>query len=78
MSKMSQQDQLSYFQVGGIHGLPYVQWNGSGGTKPQPRSWGGYCTHGSVLFPTWHRPYILLLEVRALLLGCIIIFTYLP
>lgn len=24
----------------------------------------GYCTHGSILFPTWHRPYLALFEVR--------------
>ena len=24
----------------------------------------GYCTHGTVLFPTWHRPYVALFEVR--------------
>ena len=23
----------------------------------------GYCTHGSILFPTWHRPYLSLFEV---------------
>ncbi|KAI0737491.1 common central domain of tyrosinase-domain-containing protein [Irpex lacteus] len=27
--------------------------------------WLGYCTHGTVLFPTWHRPYILALESHA-------------
>ncbi|KAH9986652.1 tyrosinase [Russula vinacea] len=59
----SQSNQLSHFGVGGIHGLPYVQWEGSGGTSPVHGSqWGGYCTHGSVLFPTWHRPYVALYE----------------
>jgi hypothetical protein len=24
--------------------------------------WGGYCWHGSQLFPTWHRPYMMLIE----------------
>ncbi|KAL7781933.1 putative tyrosinase [Trichoderma ceciliae] len=24
--------------------------------------WGGYCNHGNVLFPTWHRAYLLRLE----------------
>lgn len=24
--------------------------------------WGGYCNHGNVLFPTWHRAYILRFE----------------
>ncbi|KAF9005141.1 hypothetical protein BDQ17DRAFT_1353900 [Cyathus striatus] len=44
-------------QLGGIHGLPYIPWNGSVSQD------GGYCVHGSVLFPTWHRPYMMLYEV---------------
>src|SRR5262249_3068900 len=24
--------------------------------------WGGYCNHGNVLFPTWHRVYLVKLE----------------
>ncbi|EFQ36356.1 uncharacterized protein GLRG_11501 [Colletotrichum graminicola M1.001] len=40
-------DMLSYFQISGIHGRPYIPWNGvqavSGG------SGGGYCPHGQVL-----------------------------
>ncbi|KAF9005143.1 tyrosinase [Cyathus striatus] len=59
-----QSETLSFFQVGGIHGVPYVPWNDSTGPKPLDprRQWGGYCVHGSVLFPTWHRPYMLLYE----------------
>lgn len=26
----------------------------------------GYCTHSSILFPTWHRPYLALFEVSPL------------
>ena len=60
-----QTDQISHFGIGGIHGLPFVQWEGSGGTSPvQGSGWGGYCTHGSYLFPSWHRPYVVLYEVR--------------
>ncbi|THH26781.1 hypothetical protein EUX98_g7401 [Antrodiella citrinella] len=62
MTTLLQQDKLSFFQIGGIHGLPYTQWNGSGDTEPFPQSWGGYCTHGTVIFPTWHRPYVALFE----------------
>ena len=63
------QDQLlSHFQIGGIHGLPYVSWDGSGGNDgsnpDDPNQWRGYCTHGMVTFPTWHRPYVALYEVR--------------
>lgn len=57
------QDRLtSFFQIGGIHGLPPVEWNGSGGDAPEG-SYNGYCTHGTVLFPTWHRPYVATFEV---------------
>ncbi|KAF8990391.1 tyrosinase [Cyathus striatus] len=53
---------LSFFQVGGIHGLPYIPWDGSAGVRTPNEEWSGYCTHGSVLFPTWHRPYVMLFE----------------
>jgi tyrosinase len=63
MFNTPQTNQLSHFGIGGIHGLPYVQWEGSGSTRPvQGSQWGGYCTHGNVLFPTWHRPYVALYE----------------
>lgn len=52
----------SFFQVGGIHGLPFIPWDDSTGKNLDPAQWGGYCTHGSVLFPTWHRPYVMLYE----------------
>jgi len=58
-----QQESLSYFGISGIHGRPYVQWEGAGGNQPVPEAdFGGYCVHGSVLFPTWHRPYLALYE----------------
>ncbi|KAF9473594.1 tyrosinase [Pholiota conissans] len=59
-----QTDVRSFFQLGGIHGLPYIPWDGITGDQPfDPNTqWGGYCTHGSVLFPTWHRPYVLVYE----------------
>jgi hypothetical protein len=52
----------SFFQIAGIHGLPFTEW-----AKAQPSLDGykaGYCTHGQPLFPTWHRPYVALYEVR--------------
>lgn len=42
----------------GIHGLPYKAWNDVEGNDTT-----GYCTHSSILFPTWHRPYLALFEV---------------
>ncbi|KAI9443337.1 photo-regulated tyrosinase [Lactarius indigo] len=63
MFKTPQSNSTSHFSIGGIHGLPFVQWEGSGSARPvQGSQWGGYCTHGSVLFPTWHRPYVALYE----------------
>ncbi|GAW02360.1 tyrosinase [Lentinula edodes] len=61
-SSKSQDDIDSFFQIGGIHGLPYVPWDGAGNKPVDTDAWEGYCTHGSVLFPTFHRPYVLLIE----------------
>ncbi|KAE8154606.1 common central domain of tyrosinase-domain-containing protein [Aspergillus avenaceus] len=47
----------SYFNIAGYHGEPFF---GEGTTNPN--WWGGYCHHGNVLFPTWHRMYVLRLE----------------
>ena len=44
----------------GIHGMPNIPWNEN--TKPQAKDQ-DYCTHNSLLFPFWHRPYIVLFEV---------------
>lgn len=41
---------------------PDIAWDGSTGGDFSV----GYCTHASILFPTWHRPYIALYEVCAL------------
>ncbi|CAG8613985.1 656_t:CDS:2 [Gigaspora margarita] len=62
------EDMRSYYQVSGIHGLPYSAYDGVTGSNPYKSSdfsegrWGGYCNHGNVLFPSWHRPYMLLIE----------------
>ena len=60
MSKTSQEDLTSFFQIGGIHGLPFIPWSGAGESDLAEET--GYCTHGSVLFPTWHRPYGVVFE----------------
>ncbi|KAF5345967.1 hypothetical protein D9756_010920 [Leucocoprinus leucothites] len=69
LTKMQQVDQAltpSFFQVAGIHGLPFVTYDGAVGqngfTANPNNQWAGYCTHGSTLFPTWHRPYVMLIE----------------
>ncbi|KAJ6468219.1 tyrosinase [Mycena sanguinolenta] len=57
------QDTLkSYFQLAAIHSLPFMSWNNSGATRDKDSSFWGYCTHGTTLFPTWHRPYVALFE----------------
>src|SRR5687767_12065938 len=48
----------SFFVIGGYHGEPF---RGAGTTDGQTW-WGGYCEHGTVLFPTWHRAYLRRLE----------------
>ncbi|KAH8202873.1 hypothetical protein TruAng_002926 [Truncatella angustata] len=62
-------DKNSFFLIGGYHGEPFhdPDWPG-----PAPDTyWGGYCNHYNVLFPTWHRAYMLRLEnaMRAIA-GC--------
>jgi tyrosinase len=50
-------DERSFFKIGGYHGEPFrgAGWGNSA-------YWGGYCNHGNILFPTWHRVYLLKLE----------------
>ncbi len=50
-------DPNSFFMLGGFHGEPF---RGPGETDGA--WWGGYCQHGTVLFPTWHRAYLYKLE----------------
>ncbi|KAK8066160.1 hypothetical protein PG997_012907 [Apiospora hydei] len=50
----------SWYQIAGIHGRPYAAWDNV--KKAAGAQAGGYCPHSSVLFPTWHRPYLQLLE----------------
>ncbi|KAG8930241.1 hypothetical protein FRC01_003109 [Tulasnella sp. 417] len=52
----------SHFQLGGIHGLPFQPWEGAGARQVPGSRFGGYCTHGTVLFPSWHRPYLAIYE----------------
>ena len=61
LTKEDQSSPLSYYQLAGIHGLPYIEWDGVSGQYSA-----GYCPHTSILFPTWHRPYLALFEVSSL------------
>ena len=56
-----QSNQLSYYQIAGIHGVPRQNWDGVA-QGPQSSGTDGYCTHDSVLFPAWHRAYLALFE----------------
>ncbi|KAI9646358.1 hypothetical protein NHQ30_004348 [Ciborinia camelliae] len=56
MQTMDQSDMHSWYQVAGIHGRPYLPYDGVQATPGDGGN--GYCTHVSILFPTWHRPYL--------------------
>ncbi|KAI9892115.1 MAG: hypothetical protein M1814_001821 [Vezdaea aestivalis] len=60
---LAQTERLSYYQICGIHGRPYVPWDGVRDTESgNAATTVGYCTHASVYFPTWHRAYLALFE----------------
>ncbi|KAF3000407.1 hypothetical protein E8E14_002195 [Neopestalotiopsis sp. 37M] len=57
-------DWMSFYQIAGIHGVPTASWDN---VVPEFKarqigSGEGYCPHGDPKFPTWHRPYIAMLE----------------
>ncbi|TVY81027.1 Tyrosinase, partial [Lachnellula suecica] len=57
---VDEKSDLSYYGIAGIHGRPYRPWGGVQGNNPS--GWQGYCTHTSILFAPWHRPYLALFE----------------
>ncbi|SZF02864.1 unnamed protein product [Blumeria hordei] len=60
MQNMDQNELLSWYQIGGIHGSPHTPYDG---VQPTPgNEYLGYCTHVSQLFATWHRAYLALFE----------------
>jgi tyrosinase len=54
IQKLDPDNWHSFFKIAGYHGEPFDKGASSG--------WGGYCFHGCVLFPTWHRAYCLRIE----------------
>ncbi|KAL8794962.1 MAG: hypothetical protein Q9195_002544 [Heterodermia aff. obscurata] len=52
---------LSWYGIASIHGVPYIRWPFEDKEQPQDLK-AGYCCHRSVLFPSWHRVYTILLE----------------
>ncbi|RDA89752.1 hypothetical protein CP533_2923 [Ophiocordyceps camponoti-saundersi (nom. inval.)] len=61
MQRIDPADDLSYFQISAIHGLPAIEWNNTG--RRVGRGFGGYCPHGEAIFLPWHRPYNVLFEM---------------
>ncbi|KAI0864119.1 Di-copper centre-containing protein [Xylaria cubensis] len=60
MQYTPQDSPFSWYQIAGIHGAPGLTW---GNVAPLPGNDNiGYCHHVSILFPTWHRPYLVLYE----------------
>ena len=57
IKELPPEDPNSLFMIGGYHGEPF---RGAGWGNPS--YWGGYCNHGNILFPTWHRMYLVRLE----------------
>ncbi|KAL8932438.1 MAG: hypothetical protein Q9211_006312 [Gyalolechia sp. 1 TL-2023] len=55
--QMDRSDVSSYYQLSGIHGRPYTEWDGVPVIHNR-----GYCLHTSSLFATWHRPYVAAFE----------------
>ncbi|KAK1830571.1 hypothetical protein QBC39DRAFT_353383 [Podospora conica] len=51
---------LGYYALAGIHGMPSTTWDDVG--KRFNDNFYGYCAHGVLIFPTWHRPYLSLVE----------------
>ncbi|SEU29518.1 tyrosinase family protein [Stigmatella erecta] len=57
VKELPPEDPRSFFMIGGFHGEPF-----RGGGWGSNLYWGGYCHHGNILFPTWHRMYLVKLE----------------
>ena len=51
----------------GIHGLPDKPWDNI--RTDDSQGGGSYCPHGTIYFPTWHRPYVALMEVGGSIKG---------
>jgi len=57
IKKLPASDPNSFMSLGGFHGEPFI-WRGS----YDGNYWGGYCNHGNIFFPTWHRTYLYKIE----------------
>lgn len=65
LQNIASSNELSYYQIAGIHGMPFQTWDAVQQCSTcASDGWGGYCTHNDDLFPLWHRPYVALFEVK--------------
>jgi len=64
LQKRKTDDPWSYFQLAGIHSMPYRQWPPKKGDTTNNRQF-EYCAHWNTFFPGWHRVYCFQFE-RAL------------
>ena len=64
-------DPHSFWSIATYHGMPFTerqvpldddQNQKYDDDDQEPKTWGGYCQHGNVLFPFWHRFYCLRVE----------------
>ena len=64
IQELPPRDVNCFFVLGGYHGEPFA-------SRPDVDAlpstdtyeyWGGFCNHGNVLFPSWHRVYVWRLE----------------
>ncbi|AUX46382.1 pigment biosynthesis-related tyrosinase [Sorangium cellulosum] len=64
IKSLSPRDQNSFFVIGGYHGEPFEVRKAVDALSPTDiyAYWGGWCNHGNILFPTWHRAYLHRLE----------------
>ncbi len=64
IKELPPEDPNSFFRLGGYHGEPFIYrpWVDNLTETDTYLYWGGYCNHGNVLFPTWHRVYVLKIE----------------
>jgi tyrosinase len=57
ISELDATNENSFYFIASHHGAPF-----RGAGHKDPYYWGGYCPHGNILFPVWHRVYLLELE----------------
>lgn len=64
IKELPPEDPNSFFRLGGYHGEPFIYrpFVDNLSLTDTYVYWGGYCNHGNVLFPIWHRVYVLKLE----------------